>query len=61
MDREQMILWILEIIAFMVGLYAVQIPLRKKNRCDWILLVGMSTGHSDPLRPEPLKIYKVPK
>ena len=31
MDREQMLLWILEIIAFMVGLYAVQIPLRKKG------------------------------
>ena len=24
----------------------------KKKRCNWILLVGMSTGHSDPLRPE---------
>lgn len=31
MDREQMILWILEIIAFMAGLYAVQMPLRKKG------------------------------
>ncbi len=31
MNREQMILWILEIIAFMAGLYAVQIPLRKKG------------------------------
>lgn len=31
MDHEQMILWILEIIAFTAVLFAVQIPLRKKG------------------------------